>query len=478
MSTAAINRYAMVAPLVAASCLCSVACSEHTYDFSHHDTATQSEIARRQSMDFSLDDRAMLAKLQDQMPDATLAHLHRWRDRGFLQHKMIDGQTRYFKREPVNLMRFCAEARELVQSNRNQEAANSEHSHFSLHEHIRQLVAESEQSDTVQIHPMHHRVRYALVVPAGHPKVVPGAKVRCWLPFPQEVDQQENIRLISSNVPVTEVAPNLHPQRSAYFEHTATTNGEPLRFEITVEFVTSAICPKLDPAMAKSHDPHDKKLAEYLRPRPPHIPLDSKVRRLASTIVEGESNPLERARRVFRWVCENIDYCAEMEYSTIPSLTVKALNSGKGDCGVQAMTFISLCRAAGIPARWQSGWESLPGQRNMHDWAQFYVEPWGWLPADPSYGLYKDDDERVAEFYFGHMDPYRMIVNLDYGREFSPPKKSFRSEPNDFQRGEIEIDGENLYFDEWKWECDMETKPVDSSISRVANKVSLESSEL
>ena len=61
------------------------------------------------------------------------------------------------------------------------------------------------------------------------------------------------------------------------------------------------------------------------------------------------------------------------------------------------------------------------------------------------------------------MDPYRMIVNLDYARQLEPEKISFRSEPNDFQRGEIEIDGHNLYFDEWTWRFDVETQPLAST---------------
>jgi len=53
-----------------------------------------------------------------------------------------------------------------------------------------------------------------------------------------------------------------------------------------------------------------------------------------------------------------------------------------------------------------------------------------------------------------------MIVNLDYGRTLDPPKHSFRSEPIDFQRGEIEIDGHNLYFDEWEYKFDAKTTPL------------------
>ena len=98
----------------------------------------------------------------------------------------------------------------------------------------------------------------------------------------------------------------------------------------------------------------------------------------------------------------------------------------------------------------------------MHDWSEIYVEPWGWLPADASYGVQKkSDDPRVRDFFCGHMDPYRMIVNLDYSQPFQPPKASYRSEPTDFQRGEVEIDGHNLYFDEWEYKYDFKTTPLD-----------------
>jgi transglutaminase-like putative cysteine protease len=152
-----------------------------------------------------------------------------------------------------------------------------------------------------------------------------------------------------------------------------------------------------------------------------------------------------------------------MEYSIIPNLSAKGLAARRGDCGVQSMVFVTLCRAAGVPARWQSGWQMRPGDWNMHDWSEFYVEPWGWLPADASYGVRNHPDPRVQEFLCGHMDPYRLIVNLDYGRPLEPPKTSFRSEPNDFQRGEVEIDGHNLYFDEWDWKFEVQSVPLDET---------------
>ena len=40
-----------------------------------------------------------------------------------------------------------------------------------------------------------------------------------------------------------------------------------------------------------------------------------------------------------------------------------------------ALTFITLCRIAGIPARWESGFAVAPGDAGCHDWARFYVAP-------------------------------------------------------------------------------------------------------
>jgi len=72
----------------------------------------------------------------------------------------------------------------------------------------------------------------------------------------------------------------------------------------------------------------------------------------------------------------------------------------------------------------------------------------GLAPRRPSYGLQQHDDPRIREFFIGHMDAYRLIVNTDYGPPaLARPKKSLRSEPLDSARG-VEV-RKNLYFDQW-----------------------------
>ena len=53
-----------------------------------------------------------------------------------------------------------------------------------------------------------------------------------------------------------------------------------------------------------------------------------------------------------------------------------------------------------------------------------------------------------------------MIVNLDYGHPLTPPRKSLRSEPADFQRGEVELDGKNLYFEQWDYDFSFTQTPL------------------
>jgi hypothetical protein len=110
-----------------------------------------------------------------------------------------------------------------------------------------------------------------------------------------------------------------------------------------------------------------------------------------------------------------------------------------------------MARYKGIPARWQSGWMLHPGEENLHDWCEVWYEGAGWVPVDMSFGLQKTPDALLKDFYLSGIDSYRMIVNDGFAREFSPAKRYYRSEPYDFQRGEVEWAKGNLYFNQWDY---------------------------
>jgi hypothetical protein len=127
-----------------------------------------------------------------------------------------------------------------------------------------------------------------------------------------------------------------------------------------------------------------------------------------------------------------------------------------GDCGIKTLLFITLCRYNGIPARWQSGWMLHPGNVNLHDWGEIYFEGIGWIPVDQSFGIIDSEIEDAKYFFFGGTDQFHMIVNEDYSDQFYPQKNYERSETVDFQRGELEWRGGNLYFDKWNYNMKVE----------------------
>ena len=93
----------------------------------------------------------------------------------------------------------------------------------------------------------------------------------------------------------------------------------------------------------------------------------------------------------------------------------------------------------------------------MHDWAEVFFEGLGWVPVDQSFGTCDwGKNEPVRMFYLGGIDSWRMIVNRDYGMTLQPKKKYPRSETVDFQRGEVEWKGGNLYYDQWMWRMQIE----------------------
>ncbi len=414
--------------------------------------AELTDLMRRIRRDYPMTLDQFLEKLHGTMPDATRADVEKWSKEKNLTTRVIDGDVMVFSAEPSNLYQLSSEAKE-------RRKVGGPKKQFPLEEHLAQFIAEAEKTGQRYVSPVKYHVTYSITVPGGTEGAKKGSKLRVWLPFPQDYPRQRDVKMISTSPTDVVIAPSKdETQRTAYFETTIDDPGKDQVFSETFEYICYADYPKIsDEAVKPLPEGFPQR---YLEERPPHIVFTPEVKALAAKIVGDEKNPLAKARLIWHWINANIRYAFEDEYCTIPSFVNKCLSVHKGDCGIQSITFITLARAAGVPARWQSGWQMKPGDINMHDWAEIYVEPWGWIVVDASYGRRKSEDEKVREYYLGHQDPYRMVVNLDYGRELFPPKKSLRSEPADFQRGEVELDGKNLFYDAWDYNIDVKPTAV------------------
>lgn len=196
----------------------------------------------------------------------------------------------------------------------------------------------------------------------------------------------------------------------------------------------------------------------YLGERLPHIRFTPYIRGLAREITGEERNPLAKARRIYDFITTRVNYSFVRSYLTLENIPEAAAVSLKGDCGVQALLFITLCRVSGIPARWQSGLFVTPQSAGCHDWAQFYIEPFGWLFADCSFGgsAYRNHAAERWNFYFGNLDPFRLPAAREFQADFVPVSRYLRNDPYDNQTGEAEYEDRGLLHQEYETDFQIE----------------------
>ena len=266
--------------------------------------------------------------------------------------------------------------------------------------------------------------------------------VRAWLPIPADCPAQSEIELQSFTETPAHIAAPDAPQRTVYWEADLTENR---RFGVQYRYRTTAVY--ADP-MGFAPDPvqPDFDTGE----RAPHIVFTPFLRALAAQLTAGVTNPAEKARRIYDYVTLNVRYHYQPAYFVQECLPDRCARDRRGDCGIMALTFITLCRIVGIPARWQSGLSVSPSGVGCHDWAMFYIAPKGWMYADCSFGasMARQGDEELRRHYFGSLDIGRMVANRAFEAPFDPPMCGFRSDPYDNQSGECEADGIGLYGEE------------------------------
>jgi transglutaminase-like putative cysteine protease len=404
----------------------------------------QRERMQRMRYDFSLNTDQVEAEVRRQIPDLTDAEFARWDAHGLFEHMYIDGVRMYFRRSPSNLFRLSAEARarRKVQT----PFADSDLQHVSdVHRRVVQRARSSGRSNVL---PQRVEVTQTLTV---DPDVVPAGKnIRAWIPYPRAIPgQQEDIRFVSSHPSAHSIAPDSALQRTVYLEQSAQP-GKPTVFSVTYELVIYSQYHVIDAAKVVPAT-ITRQLAPYVAERPPHIVFTEPLRVFSRQIVGDTTNPYRIAQRIFAAV-DDIPWAGAREYSTIADLSAYTQRAGHGDCGEKTMLLITLMRMNGIPARWESGWTFTSGDYDdIHDWAEIYLAPYGWIPVDVTYGRLDSVDPSLKWFYLGGLDNFRIAFNDDFSRNFVPPKRFFRSDTVDSQRGEVEWDGGNLYYDTWSY---------------------------
>jgi hypothetical protein len=411
------------------------------------------QIAERIPLDFSLSWDEVRESLQKRLGDKyDPAEIKIWEEKGWLENRMINGEKRYFNRAASNL--FLLKDFHLDRAESDSAAAHDLEIVFRKNHTSRIINASLKQWKPAE--PVAMEVIYTLTV---KPDAVPdGETIRCWLPFPKENHlRQKDVYLMGVSNENFTLAPDSSMHRSVYMENKA-EKGKPTVFRISYSYRSSG--QYFDPSLIKilPYNKNSELFRKYTCEQLPQICFTNDIRHLADSITGNEESPFEIVKKIYYWFSDNIPWAGALEYSIMPNIPEYVFANRRGDCGMQTFLFMSMLRYKGVPVKWQSGWMMPPDAKNLHDWCEVYFEGTGWVPVDISYGLQFSSTARTKEFYISGIDSYRLIVNDGVSGNLYPPKKFLRSEPYDFQRGEVEWSGGNLYFDKWDYEMKIEYK--------------------
>jgi transglutaminase-like putative cysteine protease len=180
-------------------------------------------------------------------------------------------------------------------------------------------------------------------------------------------------------------------------------------------------------------------LERFLQPDR-RVPLQGIIGELSAQETRGIQDPVAKARAIYDYVIATMRY-DKSGTGWGNGDAIWACTAKRGNCTDFHSLFIGMMRSAGIPARFEIGF-SLPEDQHggtipgYHCWAQFYVEPYGWIPVDAS-EAWKHPEKK--NYFFGAHDDNRLQFSVGRDIRLDPPQQG---EPlNYFIYPYAELDG-------------------------------------
>ena len=381
---------------------------------------TEAERDARIALDFNRDRDFILEYLKPYYPELTDEQMEAWEASKALECRLIDGQKRYFRNAGRNLFRIDPEAKKVF------EAVNGvtrDVEDVYLDEYNRDVIATVRKTGLNLVKPVNFLIKYELTV---KPDAVPaGETIRAWMPYPREdQDSQSEIQLFSTSEAKYIIAPDDVEHKSIYMEKKAEA-GKPTVFSYTFSFTGCNEWYDFQPEDCKPYDTESELYKTYTAERKTHIVFTDRIKALTDSLTAGIDNPYLKVKSIYAWIVKSFPWASAREYSTIENIPMYVLENKHGDCGQVGLLLVTMCRCAGVPARWQSGWMLHPGAVNMHDWSEVYYEGIGWVPTDVSFGRGRDAVEDIEDEYFFYtkgLDAYRLICPVLPGQEVHPQR--------------------------------------------------------
>lgn len=142
--------------------------------------------------------------------------------------------------------------------------------------------------------------------------------------------------------------------------------------------------------------------------------LNSEVIQRAVKIAIGdETNPYWMMRKIFKYIIDNMYYELAGGWNIAPAV----LERGNGSCSEYSFVFIAMCRAAGLPARYEGSiaqrGDLASEDEVFHRWCHVYLPKIGWVPVDPSGGDQEWPEGQAR--YIGHVANRYLVTTVGGG---------------------------------------------------------------
>ena len=235
-----------------------------------------------------------------------------------------------------------------------------------------------------------------------------------YLAIPQDLDNQKIIGKVEFSPEPTDILTDRWEQKVAHYHYKGIKATEFITVGMKVKAKLYSTKYFIFPEKVGSLKEIPKEIKEkYLVDDTKYSISDPFIQKSAAEAVGDEKNPYWIARKIYDYVQDKMRYELVGGWNIAPTV----LKRGTGSCSEYSFVFIALCRAVGIPARYQ-GSVAIRGDDAstddvFHRWCEVYLPNYGWIPVDPSGGDQPSPEAQAA--YFGNLANRYLITTVGGG---------------------------------------------------------------
>jgi len=220
--------------------------------------------------------------------------------------------------------------------------------------------------------------------------------------LPETIPGRQNVLGIKYSRKPTRIF-NQNGNRYAEFVFIKPDRQEKVKINIKAELLRYDLLTAREQSEKKHYE--DTGLKDFLK-HEKYIEKDhAEIQQIAESI-EGRTQ-IDIVKNIYNYVLDNMEYTTHNDNDWG---ALKALQLKKGDCTEYSDLFVALCRAKNIPAMFVAGYTVRFGDISpKHNWVEVFLQDYGWVPFDPSWG----DLENVIlrDRVFSRMRPVYMYLN-------------------------------------------------------------------